>query len=253
MCDIKEDFYLCLSAPVNSTTLSEFSTKLANRVNLTPGYAFECALAKIIYPNIIANCHDGEISYYSFTLRKIEHTRIPLGFYSLPEDLISAWKSALQTDSKYYELSVANAKSKRFSLLLKSDETGVLPRIELSQNLTLLTGLPRTISNEGYSVSDKSWDVFGGSGILYIYTNFTENVLINTTSAPLLNVVKFELDTNKPYLEYEPQHRIYVPLENRTLGEVKIAIKTRDGKPFPFLSGELVIVIHIRPNAAVML
>ena len=145
MGDIKEDFYLVISGSVGPTNKSKFSTKLTSRINLTPGYGFECALTKIIYPNTLANCYDGQVSYYSFTLKKIEHTRIPMGYYRFPEDFIAAWSTALQQDSQYYGLSVANPSSKRFSLLLKSDATGRVPFIELSQNLSKLPGLSKKI------------------------------------------------------------------------------------------------------------
>ena len=252
MGDIKEDFYLVLSGSVGPNK-SEFSTKLTSRINLIPGYGFECALTKIIYPNTLANCYDGQLSYYSFALQKFEHTRIPMGYYTFPDEFIAAWHSALQQDSQYYELSVANPNSKRFSLLLKSDATGKVPVIELSQNLATLSGLPKKIAKDGYEISEQSWDVLGGSSILYVYSSITENVLINSTSAPLLCVAKFDFDKDKPCTEYEPHHRTYVPLERRYFDELTIALRNTKNQPFPFLSGDVVVVVHIRPNSNLIL
>lgn len=252
MCDIKEDFHLVLSGSVGESQ-GEFTTKLMTKVNLTPGYSFECALTKIIYPNTLANCYDGHISYYSYTLQKHEYVRIPSNYYALPKDFIEAWKSILQKDFQYYELATTDTNPNRFSLLLRSDGSGKEPTIELSKNLSVLTGLPQKISKEGHMVSEKNWDNLGGCGILFIYSNITENILMKTTSAPLLHVVKFDHDENKSYLEYEPSHRIYVPLQRRFLNEVTIALKNNINHPFPFLSGEVVIVMHIRPNSTLML
>ena len=245
MGEIKEDLYIFLRNS-DVSTVSEFETKFSARINLTQNCDFECALARIVLPTNIANCYDGQFSFYSYTTKRMEHSRIAKAFYGSPSDFIRQWNEIIQENSEFYRLSLSE--TNHFAMELKQKEnSSVSPKLQLSQNIMELTGLPKEVNKNGFHISEKSWDISGGQGLIYIYTNLTEWVHLNGSQVPLLNVVSLNLENRPSNYDFEPKTRIYIPVQKRYIDNITVSLRNTHGIAYPFLNGEILIVLHIRP------
>lgn len=251
----QSELYLYLPSSVTSTVIenkiSHFTTTFHSPINLQTQYEYEAALLKIIYPATATNVYDGRITYYNYTLKKLEHTRIKKGQYMLPDQFIDAFNKVLLNDSsKNYKLMVDQI-SKRFYLHCTSGDGGkTQPFISFSGNLQTLTGLPEEVSRTGYTYGVNSWNVSGGLQNLYVYTDLVQQSNIGNTLAPILAVINYSgiPGDNRQQIQYEPQTPIYIPVVQNILDTITVELRTKTGQYFPFMSGESFLLIHIKPK-----
>ena len=245
-----DDLYLYLPSSVKNkeidNTISHFTTKLSTPIHLSEGWGYEVALVKLIYPSTAMNIYDGQLEFYSFAIKRIDYGRIPAGFYKLPENFINAFNVAIgDEDRKYYKLT--SDITRKIFILECSTPAGdkTKPQIHLSQNLQAITGLNEKMERGGTYTSDATWDVTGGLHNMYLYSDAIKNTNIGNTVAPVLSVVSYRPDSEFQ-VEYQPKNLIYLPLSTDFIQTVLIEVTTKTGQYFPFSSGELLVVLHIR-------
>jgi hypothetical protein len=245
-----DDLYLYLPSSVVSVsevanTISHYTTPLRAPISLAPGIDYEAALVKLIYPVTVQNCYDGYMEFYSYTFKRNVLTSVAAGFYLRPRDLLPAINKVLLADKKYYKVSI-NLTSRKFVINCEvppnSEEQ---PYIKFSDNLQVLTGLPRYITDRGYTISKDSFDMTGGIQNIYCYCDLLKNVNIGDALAPIAAVVSYS-PTSEAQAVYEATNPIYVPLKQTEFSEVTIELRTKTGAYVPFTSGEVMCIIHIR-------
>ena len=87
--------------------------------------------------------------------------------------------------------------------------------------------------------------MYGSLGLLYVYCDLAEYVLVGDTKAPLLRIV------DRPSDIKGIEHRImnpvqYVPLQKKCFDTVTVSIMLDSGTPVPFLAGKTVAVLEFR-------
>lgn len=248
-----DELYLYLPSSVKSTVvenaISHYTTLLHAPVKLAAEYEYEVGLVKLIYPTTVYNIYAGNFSYYSYELKKIEHTRIQAGFYQNASDVMKAFAHILGVDQSYYVFSI-DVQSRKFLVNCKP-KTGstVKPYLELSENLQVITGLPKVIFKQGFTVGTGSWDMTGGVQNMYIYISLAKNINIGQTLAPVLSVVNYDKSLSAQ-VEYEPKNVVYVPLNVSAyeIQNITVELRTKTGDYVPFTAGEALLVVHIRPR-----
>ena len=120
--------------------------------------------------------------------------------------------------------------------------------MKLSDNLAVITGLPRFITGYGLTVSEQPFDMSGGIQNLYLYCDLMHNSNIGDVMGPLLSIFSYHKSTTAAQLEYEPKNLVYMPITSEIISEVTIETRTKVGVYAPFSSGELLVVLHVRPR-----
>ena len=242
----QEELYIFLPSSVKSVTfentLSKFQTSLTSPVTLTPGFNYEAALLKIIYPTTAENVYDGNFEYFSFQLAELSYARIPSAYYSIPTEFLKAFAAALGPDSEHYSLSV-DFQRKRFLLTTKGDSKHA-PYIRFSKNLQVLTGLPTAV-HKATVVEGTTWDPSGGLTCIYCYSDLVRNSLIGNNAAPIVAVLKYN-QAETGAVEYEPKNAVYLPLATNYLDNITVELRAKTGILFPFTTGETMLLFHIR-------
>jgi hypothetical protein len=245
-----EELYLYLSSSVYSktglpNTISVFSTSLPTEIRLDRAYDYEVALIKLIYPSTAYNIYEGSFSYYSYALETTNAASVPPGHYTSAQQFANEFNQALlETDREYYVLTVVRD---HFRIECKrKDESTVSPYIEFSKNIQSFTGLPEIIDGEGITEGKTPWDPYGGCHNIYIYSDIVKSVNVGDTVAPLLAVTTYQNTEDHRQIEYEPKTPIYIPLSKDILDTVSVELRTKLGVRYPFSSGEVILVTHIK-------
>jgi len=245
-----DELYLYLPSSVKSiladNTISHYTTNLKTPVTLSKGMDYEAALIKMIYPSTVENLYDGVLEFYNYNLKRNLPTRIASGFYETPEELIKAFNKVLGYDKKNYSISVDKI-TRKFIVKCEMDDGKTAPFLKLSENLQVLTGLPRFIMGRGYTKSMNSYDLTGGIQNIYCYCDLVRNVNVGDTVGPLLAVLSYK-NSNSAQIEYEPKNPIYVPVNKNLINDITLELRTKTGKYIPFTSGETLVVIHIHQS-----
>lgn len=108
--------------------------------------------------------------------------------------------------------------------------------------------MPEEVHKDGY-IAGEPYDLSGGIGSMYIYTNVCRYSNVGGSTAPLLAVVPYSntsITTFGEHMSYEPRKVLYHPLITTTLSEVKIDVRTKFGEYLPFASGEFLVVLSVR-------
>ena len=242
-----EEIYLYLPSSVYSyggieNKINKYCTVLNAPIHLLEGVEYEAGVIKIIYPTSAKNVYNGDFTYYSYAQKMKILTRIAAGQYKIPEEFIEQFSKVLGYDKAYYKLT-ADSQSKKFMMECVKDD----PYLELSQNLQALTGFPEKIAEKGYTLGEY-WNSTGGLTNLYCYSDLIVNSNIGNTVAPVAAVIKYKQDEEGGSTEYEPQNPIYIPVSKTFIDTVTIEFRSKAGIPFPFMSGETMVVFHIRPK-----
>jgi len=241
-----EELYIYLSSTVLSTvfqnTISSFQTNFKTPIRLEEGFEYEVGLVKISFPSQVKNMWDGRFEYWSFARAQKIVKSIETGKYSSAVEIGKEFREIIgKMDYDHYELKVDE---ERQCFVLTCH--GVKTRIEFSKNIQSLTGLPAVVKTEGKTVG-KSFDLTAGIRHLFCYTDIIKNINIGDTVAPILSVVQLK-GRAEGQEEYEPRNPIYVPMSNLYLDSVKVELRTHFGLNFPFISGDALLLIHIRPR-----
>ena len=218
-----EEIYLYLPSSVPSVggmenKISEYRTTLSAPIRLYHGWEYEAAVIKIIYPTSAKNVYNGDLKFYSYSLKMKIQSRIAVGQYEVPEEFIEEFSKVLGYDKAYYKLTVDH-QSKRFLLECVKEN----PYLELSKNLQVLTGLPEKITQQGFTVGEH-WNSSGGLNNLYCYSDLIINSNIGNTVAPIAAVLKYKQEDGDA--EYEPRHPIYIPVSKTYIDTVMVEFRS---------------------------
>ena len=249
----KEEAYFYLPSSVKSktsieNTISHYVTFLTAPIRMLDGFEYEIALIKVLYPFTASNLYDGKIEYWSYEENGVVFSRITEGIYTdFPGKLLEEFKLALDLDSEYYILTFDNI-SNKFALSLTSQlGSKITPYINFSKNLQTLTGFSETVKGTKKISSVDSGDSSGGLQNMYCYCNLVDNVNIGDTVAPILAVINYK-SSGETQGVFEPSNPIYLPLSIKIIDNIVIEFRTKTGAYFPFTSGEVTAVLHIRPK-----
>ncbi len=246
-----EQFYVFLPSSVISgpipNTQSHYTTNLQNPIRLQGNY--ECGLSMIIYPASVNNAFDCWLHYFSFTFGIDMISDLSSGYYPEVNSLIDEINIALGADQEFYKFTVNTITNKVMVEMNTDKKGGVMPYIEMSENLAALTGLPIYTKKIGYIIGDRSFDLSGGISGFYKYSNILENSYVGTTTAPLLAIVPYDFKVQHGSVQHwSPKKIHYISIRDPVIQEVKIELRTKTGVYVPFSGGaaETLVVLAIR-------
>jgi len=253
-----ESFYLYLPSSVNNTRivnkLNHFVTKLQQIKYLDTSREYEVALISLSYPRTVFNAYYAYITYWSWEIEaKVELSSLADGQYNSALELIEEIHVALGSDAKYYKFTFDSRRNK-ISVLAKrkegSKEGDIL--LKMSPNLQILTGFTAPIDKEGNTTAELEWDVTGGMGQIFCYSNIVaSDVTVGDASAPLLFSTAYNNkgDFGQQIL-YEVRNPVYVPVAVDRIEDIEIEFRNKTSEYFKFTSGEVVLLLNIRakPN-----
>lgn len=244
MAALEEDTVIYVSSSnAGLTTDSKLDITLSSPLTLSEAINFEIAVIKIQYPSNYNNISEGHINFYSPTMRKRLYTRIPDGFYSEPDSFIKAFEKVLRNDSKYYKLTYV-PNSKLFLIQLQGDKSS----IDISETLTRLCGLPKTMNGEGFHKANRQWEGTGGNSTVNVLCNVGSLVYINDTKRPLILSTSYGAGLKgEGQIQYEPQNPIYIPIFEKQIKQITMTVQNEHEQPFPFASGGITVTLHVRP------
>ena len=252
---LDEDTVLYLSSAnevVEDSSNNNFQVNLSCPINLPENQRFEVALTKLIYPKTFFNVTSGSVHYYSPTLKKVRYNSVPSAYYDSPESFVNAFNKMLGVDKSYFVLSFS-PEAQVYMLNAIDDKSGKPPFMEISNNLKMLTGLPTVIDRGGFHVGmPGSWDLSAGNSIMCVNCNLVSPIHLNSQVRPMLTSISFGAgQETKSQIQYEPEHLLYLPINSdRDIRSVSISIVNLEGKGFPFVGGDVLCVLHLRPSIA---
>ena len=241
------------SADGQDNTISHYTTRLAAPITLAPGVDYEAALMKLIYPTSAQNCYNGELEFWSYTFKRRYVTSVVQGFYQTPRDLLRALNRVFDADKQYYTFSFDRI-SQKFRVESKRPRSSNAdlapePYIKLSENLEVLTGLPRVVFGTGFTVSDKFYDMSGGIQNIYCYCDLVQKSNIGNTLAPVMAVLSYKSSNQGAQVDYEPKNPIYIPFSTLQFQTITVELRTKIGQYVPFTAGESLAVIHVKQKS----
>ena len=120
--------------------------------------------------------------------------------------------------------------------------------MHMSDNMRILTGFTRDITEEFYSASELEYDLTGGMSTLYIYTpSLIKPVNVGDVVAPLLATVVYDTGGDfSQQKQFQVKNPVYLPLRTTLIKTVEVQILNKSSVPAKFTSGEVVLLIHIR-------
>ncbi len=213
---MNDQFYLFLPSSVKSgpivNTQSHYITNLQNPIRFQGGY--ECGLSMVIYPASVNNGFNLRIRYYSFAFGIDMVSDLSSGYYPDISSIIAEIHTALGTDQEFYKLSV-NSITNKVMVEMNTDKKsgGVMPYIEMTENLAALTGLPIFVKRIGYVIGDRSFDLSAGITAFYIYSNVVESSYVGASTAPLIAVVPYDFKAQHGSIQhFIPKKIHYIPV-----------------------------------------
>ncbi len=94
-------------------------------------------------------------------------------------------------------------------------------------------------------VAENFPDISAGTTALYVYSDICADQVVGNVMAPLLRVVNIRGNNMETVDEiYHDQH--YVPVLERDVSSIHIAIKGDGGDSIPFQSGRVILKLHFR-------
>jgi len=245
----KSEFTIFLPSNVIGTTenyISHYTTLLSSPIMLDPNDVYEVGLHSVIYPNTALNAYDATMSYYSFSFGFEMPVSVPSGFFASIELLLTELSSLLGSDAEHYKFTV-DSNAHKVIIELRGDGI-TTPKIQFSQNLEVLLGLPNTINRTGF-LAGRPYDMSGGIASMFIYSNLCNYSNVGTTTAPLLGVVPYTNTTVGTYgqhISFEPRQILYHPMSMTEIELVEIEVRTKIGNYLPFSGGTFLAVLIIR-------
>lgn len=256
----EDDFYMHL--PSNSSmdyypenTLSNYTVKLDQTVDLTNGGSWYVGMAEILYPREYHNIREP-FNYVACTFDDGETPRpwhvFPLdpGRYTIHDVVYivnNLFKGKPQKFKYHYETSMNR-------LVFQGDEknTGALM---FNEQLAKLLGYGRQYSfslNTNYEIAPHSPSLETSMPpLLFVYTNIVQSQIVGGEKHPLLRIVNTsgaatgeDITTVMASKIYEKIY--YLPLQLKLLDEIVINIRDEAGSPIAFAPGILSITLHFK-------
>lgn len=249
----RDEVYLYLRSSVKPVfdvnTVSHFHTYFGNPILLSDGVTYEAGVVKLMYPVTRKTIYDGNFEFYSFVHKRVQRATITTGNYDDPRAMAHTLNTTLGPDAPYYVWSVDLNEKHFFLQCNPAPGSLAAPYCKLSNNLRIYTGLLQTIQRAGTFQSEKVYDLTGGTEHIYVYSDLIGPTNIGDTVAPLMMICGYGAPSNFSHVEHEVRQICYFPMRDITiLNSVDIQLKTGDGDFYPFTSGEVIVLIHIRPK-----
>lgn len=245
-----DNFHIYLPSSVKNSVIenkiSHYITELNTPLMLDPNLRYEAALIYISYPRSVHNISDGFFNYYSPTFETIVGSNLPSGLYTGPEQLIQAFKTAMDPDDVYYHFGF-NETSHKMYVTCKPFSGLAKPFLEMSSNLQSTTGFKGPINKLHTTVGAYSYDFQSWSSNFYIYTNLIDHVAVGDIHSPLLAIIAYKPSgLFAQQVQHEISNPVYVPIRTNVIKTIEIEILNKASVHIPFSSGELVCLIHVR-------
>jgi len=250
-----------LTLPSNSfmdhfphNTAARYTTKLVETLELEG--AWEVGLLEIASPSSIENVSEDQCYYTIFFKPGNSYAivRVPAGLYKKGNLLVDALHDAQRKQLRKIGVMADGAPLKVTFRPPFASRMGM--RVELSDDVSSfefspdLAGILGFDADVKYSGHEPIWgqravDMYGSLGLLYVYCDLAEYVLVGDTKAPVLRIV------DRPSDIKGIEHRImnpvqYVPLQKKCFDTVTVSIMLDSGTPVPFLAGKTVVVLEFR-------
>ncbi len=250
-----------LTLPSNSSmdhfpnnTAARYTTKLVETLELEG--AWEVGLLEIASPSSIENVSEDQCYYTIYFKPGNNYTtvKVPAGLYKRENVLVDALHDAqreqlkklgIMTDDAPLKVTFRPPFASRMGMrVVLSDDVSSL---EFSPDLAGILGFDADVKYSGHwsILGQRAVDMYGSLGLLYVYCDLAEYVLVGDTKAPLLRIV------DRPSDIKGIEHRImnpvqYVPLQKKCFDTVTVSIMLDSGTPVPFLAGKTVAVLEFR-------
>ena len=245
-------------------TLANFKTHLARKLYLGNAGEWEVGLAEIQYPRNWLNfpSPDGwdavvcpkipspdELKTLEGKLQPSDYETkkeliVPPGYYQAVPDLLEVMNGRLAPHVKLRWEHYA----KRVKAIIKPHKA-----LFLNDRLQKLLGLGKRL----YSRNDKEAIIRGefvsdylpDYSNMYVYCNLAQHRPVGDTEAPLLRIVPVTGHFGS-FTAHICEDVHFVPTTGGETDMVEIDIRDDTGKPFPFESGKLVVVLQLRKRKA---
>ena len=272
-------FYLTLPSNSSSTyypenTLTHFKTRLHNEISLTGEW--EVGLSEIMFPRSwytinkdrahftvsCSNCtldEPGIPARFTSNISFDEQFHIPSGYYTTVGQIVKEMNEMLveQFRNPMSEPRESDAARPNFRYnKLKKKTSVTLERnmtVQFSDQLADILGFdssqnPSTNDTHSEQITVRSSrvsDINGGLYAIFIYCDLMEYIPVGDTLAPLLRIV--DVDGNQGEILHRRFDKPrYLPLQKKNFDTIELLIKDDIGKPIPFESGKVVVILHFR-------
>lgn len=246
-----ESFYIYL--PSNSSadiypdnTLSTYSTALRRPLQLRGDW--EVGLAEISHPSLWTNIGPN---FSRFSVESPaggwREVGVPEGYYTRHRLLLERINAAgRQVDGRLGTFAHYNANMRKVLISLEGKSA-----ISLHHGLALVLGFDeaRTLQGPGQFTPSRGIDLNHGVHAMYVYCDLVEHQIVGDTEVPLLRTVPFATysDARRPAetnITFNPIH--YVPVAKSFVDTIVININDDVGTPIPFVTGKVIVKLHLR-------
>ena len=239
--------------PENTTAC--FVTKLPQRIKLDGDY--EVGLTELIHPKNFINIDNSDGKYWfgfqsddegcdRATDGTIWRVYVDTGFYQSESEFV------YRLSRQAYDAISRRARDKTLQISFQYDlatckvpyhlhSERIRPSLYMSEDLKILLGITEKwfATSMLNGIAQERFYLNQTLDLIYVYCDLVSHQCVGDIKAPLLRVVDFSgkhVFTN-PY---------YVPLARKEFDYLEINLRTALGKPFPFISGRSVAIVHIR-------
>ncbi len=201
---------------------------------------WEVGLAEFSYPHSWFNITDSKNMYGCSAgeePRNVHEHHIPPGYYQTPVEMLNIIKPSVYHDG------VISMKYNKYNqkIVVKTKPGAMVVLYKPLRNLF------------GFSVDESViTDIQKGSQVvdihfhsMVLYTNIIEHHVMGDTRAPLLRILNVEgMHGETISKSYKNPH--YIPLKQKLVDMIEIAITDDTGQSIPFVSGRVIATLHFR-------
>jgi hypothetical protein len=249
-------FYITLPSDSSSNyypdnTVAHFTSKLPHRIRLDGDY--EVGLAEFIYPYSWFNFDSGASTHFVNTETGDRFAECVFGGgqfaneVTLTKSITDKISDAIVNTTNRKDLSVRfifDEVYRKITLVVKCDDEE--ERFFISDEIKRRFGFTRNGPyRTGEYVAERTFDVNGGSHLIYVYCDIASFTAVGDAKAPLLRVCN---STGKygEMIRTIFTHPHYVPVARREIETIEININNELGKPMPFVFGKSVVTLHFK-------
>lgn len=163
-------------------------------------------------------------------VKKTEELSIPVGLYTTPEELFSAFKV----------IKLNLLPNKRVELSVPENA-----QLRLRNGLKELLGFKEEFFVKGNYKSDYPLELNAGITEIFVYTDIIQCHHIGDISAPLLRVIPLSGEKDEQIVRIY-NNPIYFPLKNNYIETIDIELRSSSGKSITFATGKTILVLSFR-------
>lgn len=232
-----------------NNTLSEFTVKLPQRLDLSKG-KWEVGLEEISFYKSWYNVKDASIAYYNRKDELMKKVEFPDGYFETPKSFIKHLNdTAEQQMSKHFQF-FYDEKTRRCKVITKFYR---YYKVVMSPSLANIIGKLPQVSKR---IIDKDAAVYRVFNIkttlrlepifnIMVYSNITSENIVGDTESPLLRAVSVDQDYWK--MQSTNFTRVqYIPVSKNQIDSITIYIYTDYGEKVPFEDGRVICTLDLR-------